>query len=78
MKTAVSVPDPIFRAGERAAKKLGMSRSQLYATALAEFVRTRMPSDVKERLDAVYAAQDSTLDPALDALQRDALEPETW
>jgi len=31
MKTAVSVPNDVFRAAERAAKRLGISRSELYA-----------------------------------------------
>ena len=38
MKTAVSLPDELFRQAEAAAKKLRMSRSKLYATALSEFL----------------------------------------
>lgn len=78
MKTAISIPDRLFRAGERAARKLGMSRSQLYATALAEYVKAHVPTDVTKRLDAVYAEHDSRLAPELDELQRDVLEPEAW
>ena len=78
MKTAISVPDALFRTGERVAKKLSMSRSQLYATALAEFVRTRVSADVTRRLDEVYARESSALDPVLDDLQRQALDSEDW
>lgn len=78
MKTAVSVPDPIFRAGERVAKRLRISRSELYARALAEFVKERSDEDVTRRLDEVYAGQRSALDPALAELQAGALDPEGW
>ena len=37
MKTAVTIPDPVFDAAEKLAKQLGVSRSELYARALAEF-----------------------------------------
>ncbi len=38
MKAAVSIPDDVFEAGERLARRLHTSRSQLYARALADFV----------------------------------------
>lgn len=40
MKTAISLPDPLFKAGEKVAKKLGLSRSQLYARALRQFIES--------------------------------------
>lgn len=44
MKVAISIPDESFQRGEAVSKRLGISRSRLYATALAEYVtrhRTR-------------------------------------
>jgi predicted transcriptional regulator len=38
MKAAVSIPDDVFEQGERLARRLHTSRSQLYARALADFV----------------------------------------
>ncbi|MFM9067283.1 MAG: hypothetical protein ACKOUR_08150 [Planctomycetota bacterium] len=38
MKTAVSIPDDVFKDAERLALRLQTSRSKLYARALAEFV----------------------------------------
>jgi len=35
LKTSISLPGHLFRRAEAAARKLKMSRSQLYATALA-------------------------------------------
>lgn len=78
MKTAVSLPDPLFRAGERVAKRLRISRSELYARALAEFVNEKNAGDVTQRLNAVYAGQPSAIDPRLVELQADALDPEAW
>ena len=38
MKAAVSIPDDVFADGERVARRLKTSRSQLYARALTVFV----------------------------------------
>jgi len=66
MKTAVSLPDEIFRHAEAAAKKLHISRSKLYATAIAEYLNRHRADSVTERLNQVYSKHDSKLDPALE------------
>ena len=38
MKTAVSIPDDIFKDAERLVSRMQISRSRLYAQALTEFV----------------------------------------
>lgn len=38
MKTAISVPDPLFEKVERARPDLGMGRSQFYATAAQHYL----------------------------------------
>ena len=53
MKTAVSIPDPIFERGEDLARRLSKSRSELYAEALDEYVARHDPDTVTERLNAV-------------------------
>lgn len=78
MKTAVSVPDRVFDAGERVAKRLGISRSELYARAVARFVEEHRSDKVTEALDHVYAKADSTLDPDLARLQAASLPREDW
>lgn len=62
MKTAISVPDPVFEAAERLAKRLGISRSKLYSTAVAEWVAAYRDSGVTEVLDSVYSDEGSRLD----------------
>ena len=78
MKTAISLPDHLYRSGNRLAKRMGISRSALYAQALAEFLAKHETARVTERLNAVYAAQESRLDPALTKAQLEALPPESW
>ncbi|MFN6519364.1 MAG: ChpI protein [Nostoc sp. CreGUA01] len=63
MKTAISIPDPLFEAAEQFAKRMGLSRSQLYAVALQEYLQTHKREQVTKQLDAVYADEDSSLDP---------------
>lgn len=51
MKVAVSLPLDLFDQADRAAARLGLNRSQLYAYALEEFLRARCGDDVTARLD---------------------------
>ena len=78
MKTAVSIPDKIFRAADRLAKRKGLSRSELYARAVAALVRQEDESEVTAQLNRVYEASDSRLDPTLAAIPGKLLEKEDW
>jgi metal-responsive CopG/Arc/MetJ family transcriptional regulator len=55
MKTAVSLPDDLFRVAEAAARRLRVSRSRFYATAISEYLDRRRTEAIMERLDEVYA-----------------------
>lgn len=78
MKMAVSLPDPLFAEAEQVAKHLRISRSKLYATAIAQFLKQHGSRDVTERLNEVYAKEESKLDPALHALQLRSLPRADW
>jgi len=78
MKTAVSIPDKIFRSADSLAKRLGVSRSRLYADALADFLSRRQSLQVSERLDAIYGEEESAPGPELGKLQARSLPPEEW
>ena len=80
MKTAISIPDDVFRAADRVAKRLRVSRSQLYASAVARFVAEQPPTgkEITKALDAVYAKDSSRLDPALAAMQAASLGRQDW
>jgi metal-responsive CopG/Arc/MetJ family transcriptional regulator len=64
MKTAVSLPDEIFRKAEATAKKLRISRSKLYASAISEYLDRHHADSVTERLNAFYEHNPSEIDPA--------------
>lgn len=53
MKTAVSLPDRVYRDAERHAKRTRKSRSQLYAEALAEYLTRHAPDQVTEDMNSV-------------------------
>lgn len=55
MKTAISLPDDVFRDAERHAKRTRKSRSQLYAEALSEYLARHAPDEVTENMNAVTA-----------------------
>ena len=77
MKTAVSLPDELFRQAEAAAKKLRISRSKLYSTALSEYLERKRSKSVTERLNAYYSRHPAKIDPALMRMQLDSLD-EKW
>jgi len=78
VKTAISIPDPIFEAAEDLAKKMGISRSELYARAVDGFVQTRRGEEITAALNRLYAEEPSDLDPVLAQLQFNALRREDW
>ena len=78
MKTAISLPDDLFKAAESLARRLGVSRSGLYAAALEDYIGRHQARRVSERLDAVYAAEPSMLDPSIAAAQLKTLKRSEW
>ena len=61
MKTAISIPDPLFEEAEALAHRLHVSRSELYATALRAFVERHDEIAKRLALDELYAAESSAL-----------------
>jgi hypothetical protein len=78
MKTAISLPDPLFSAAEQFAHKKGWSRSQLYAHALEFYLQSQQSDAITASLNEVYASEPSALDPALAAAQIQGLPKENW
>ncbi len=63
MKTAISVPDDVFDQAERAAKRLGLSRSELFTRAVQAFLATRAEQNITSSYDAAFGdAGDSDVD----------------
>ena len=78
MKTAISIPAPLFQAAERLAKRLGIPRSRLYSRAIERYVAQAEERDVTALLNKVYEHETSELDPVLEALQELSIPREEW
>jgi metal-responsive CopG/Arc/MetJ family transcriptional regulator len=78
MKTAVSLPDELFRVAEAAARRLRVSRSELYARAIAEFLKGKQENSITERLNGVYSRRPAKLDSCLHRAQLKSLTEEAW
>jgi len=76
VKTAVSIPDELFAAGDHLARQRGMSRSELYATALELYLAGAADDHVTAALDTVYVDGAGALDADLARAQRDLLDRE--
>jgi metal-responsive CopG/Arc/MetJ family transcriptional regulator len=78
MKVAISLPDPLFSAAENMAEQLHISRSQLYARALSEYLDKRQEAIIAQKLNAVYGEIAEGIDPAIKKAQSRVLDDEAW
>ncbi len=78
MKTAISIPDPIFHSAEIMAHQLAISRSELFTKAISEYLETHKYQDVTESLNQVYTEVSSSLDEKLTEMQFYSIEKEIW
>ena len=78
MKTAISIPDSIFIVADRMALRLGMSRSELYVTALRNFLEKHHTGRITEKLNALYHQESSALDANLKNMQKRSLPKDVW
>ena len=78
MKTAISLPDPIFHAAERLCARHQIPRSRFYAMAIKRLVDDFEQKDVTARLNEIYRDEPSEADPAILRAQFDILDNEKW
>jgi len=78
MKTAISIPDSIFQAAENMAHHLGVSRSELFSTAISEYVNNHKYLDVTASLNAIYGEESSALDKKLASMQLKSIQGDEW
>lgn len=85
VKTAISIPDPIFARAEKARRKLKLSRSELYARAVERYLSEQSARDVRSMTeDEITRALDKNrprkgrggVEPALAAAQAAAVADE--
>ena len=78
MKTAVSIPDDIFRGAERLARRTKKSRSRLVSDALREYLARHSVDELTEAMDQVCAEVEGTKDGFVSASARRILERTEW
>jgi metal-responsive CopG/Arc/MetJ family transcriptional regulator len=78
MKTAISLPDELFNEADALADRTGVSRSELYATALAEYLAKFRSEEVTARLNAVYADKGQGRDEPLRSVARRTARRAEW
>ncbi|MBM9575532.1 ChpI protein [Leptospira sp. 201903070] len=82
MKTAISIPDELFKTAEKTAKKLGIPRSQLFAKALEEFIQSHSKESVTEKLNQIYnnkskETKNNITDLSVESLRK-SLKNDSW
>ncbi len=78
MKTAVSIPDDLFHAAEREAKRRGVSRSKLIQMAIEALLTQRRDQDITAALNRSRAAAPEPADPFFDELARRTMANTEW
>ncbi len=51
MKTTISIPDAVFKAAEKHAKRMHKSRSQLFSEAMVEYLDRHTPDEITRMLN---------------------------
>jgi metal-responsive CopG/Arc/MetJ family transcriptional regulator len=78
MKTAVSIPDDVFKRVERLVKRARKSRSEVYSAALREYVARHAPDEVTEAMNRVCGQVADRTDAFIGAAGRRILENVEW
>lgn len=78
METAVTIPNDVFQQAEALARRIGVSRDELYTQALKQLLETSYDDEITRRLNEVYADENCLPDPVLLQMQMTALTEEDW
>jgi len=78
MKTALTIPNPIFKKSKQRAKELGMSFDEFCTKALVAFNPEHNYKNVTEALNEVYKTESSSIEPELIRMQTLSLMEEKW
>jgi predicted transcriptional regulator len=76
VKTAISIPDHVFRRAERLAKQRKVSRSQLYTSALVQLLESQPRDELTRAYDSAFA--DDAPDPFTAQAARSVLASIEW
>lgn len=78
MKIAISLPDELFGLADEFARTLDISRSELYAAAIQEYMTNHAKVDLVECIDAACAQVDTNLADDVAAVTHKMLLESEW
>jgi metal-responsive CopG/Arc/MetJ family transcriptional regulator len=78
MKTAVSIPDDIFKRAERLARRTQQSRSRIFADALREYLARHSSEELTEAVNRACAEIGKGQDPFTALAAHRILERTEW
>jgi metal-responsive CopG/Arc/MetJ family transcriptional regulator len=78
MEMTISIPRDMFQRADEMARKLGLTRDELYTQALKRFLENYSDDEITRQLNEVYECEDSSLDPVVMRMQLTALDQEKW
>jgi predicted transcriptional regulator len=78
MKTAISLPDPLFDKAERLARTLDLSRSELYRRAIEEYLARHASDRVTDALDRLAEEIDTHPEAFLSRAARRVMDRSDW
>lgn len=80
MKTAVSIPDNIFKICEDLSHNMGISRSELYTKAIKEYIKKKNNDLMTQKLNDIYNKESSSLDSKISKIQYSStnMEENQW
>lgn len=80
MKTAISIPDPLFNSVERMAHRLNVSRSEFFANAAKSYINQVKNQSVTDRLNKIYSERrkEFQLSKELSTMQASSIPGEEW
>ncbi len=78
MKTAISIPDNLFKKAEKTARKMGLSRSRFFTIAVEEFIENHNPSQITDKLNSIYQNENSEIDQTFYSMQALSIDKDVW
>ncbi len=78
MKTAISVPNEVFKRAESTAKRLKLSRSELYSRALSDYLARHTEDEVTAAMDTAIEKHGQPRDESVVQNGQRLLEASEW
>lgn len=78
MKTAISIPDDTFERAELLAKRLRVTRSELYQNAIEHYLKVHEDEALTANFNKLYGSRDVCTDVALRTAARRAFDRSEW